>query len=641
MNYSNNIKFEDKNYFYNSNSSIQINDKTIRIKPSKDLDRFISEIFHSVRIKDERGTKVINKELFTKSVIQILTDNKKISQKYKSNKKIQKILCETLLKSGLNDFSKRLNLAKQNIEVENLRLFAEEELIKSIKTLDLTNNVVCSSEVNSKKIAILNQIASIKELITVEDFFIRSSGKGKIDLKILKSNQNFIEKILHKILGLFRHREDLLTVLNLDYDSLSNEEKEIYRKAINNLKILRNLNTNFYESRSKIKNNAILRKGIVIGEAKFKNFDIAHPSFVTPSLSELIEKNRKEAFSSMASILLTDILPGEDERPFYNQGGVSFISSSLEAEICQSFENDSIPMTKEDRKNLNLYSKSIIDSFPLNALIARIGTSWPNIIPSTAEQIYKKILLLNKPEKIHLDFGYTEHGMRAVISKKSNGDIQINLFETSGGLEVIEGNLMKGVIATLFERKQRIALSIEIPEMTFREEGQAYFEQLLSLKTRMYEDVMDKNSHVVNYLSFLRVFKSIASKKKLRANHFPQKSQDCFFKRVDAAQRYYLTDLNYLRLKQRSYSVVAEHFLSHVLQILSPPHQLELKRYLENLDANVKEPTSKELKNFQKKMAKSGEIPEDIEDWKMIFKLIHLYQEGLSSLHLKDTDLLN
>lgn len=576
----------------------------------KKLQKFAKDILARNGKKDLEKT--------SKKIIYLLTHDADVAQKFKSNKAIQekvKVILNTYdkktLKENLADLSHEKISSPTNTE----------ELLKSLNRIDkakIADTVIAETE--RKKIAAIQKLSEIEDVKGLER--IELIGPN-LSMETLKKNEFFIAKLIHKLVHLFSKRTNFIKLFDVDFSKLTETEKESYKQAVETLKKLRLYDSGYYKSDMRLKNNKILRQAIHLAEEKMGFVDT-----LKPPLKPLFKFSEyKESFSG---ILLTDILaPGifASDSIFFNTGGRSFISTELEFEALKALcEED--PLNEE----LNHFFNQISRSYDINKYINQNTNNDNNIegVAPTAKLSFSAINSLKKNETLHLDLGYLQHAMRGVVSKNSDGSIEIKLFDTSGALESSQNNFFRGIVQFIMGKKQNVALTVTISEEVFKEQGQAYLEQLFEFECG-YRRQENEYLSIPNHTYFMRIFKSLKNKKQLSGKQHTQVGMNCYFKRVDAAQRYYLSDINYINLRKQQMQIAFKNFV----RCLNPNQKKIALNFFEELNQNQKFNllSPKEFKSLKKALMVK-KMPESDEEIEGMVKIIH-FQNQLLDQELK------
>lgn len=580
------------------------------------------------RFEEKKTHSILKKNELARVVVFNLTNNKELSEKFKSNKKIQELLVENFFKQTLTE--KNLKIVKAQINPYDLKVFSEQELVRSIHLLNAegmsNQSALESRKILAEKMKLITKIAHLTDIEKIRDVDLKVGKNGEVDLKLIKKHQNFIKKIIDRILSFFCSNHGLKTLFDLDYHQLNDEEKSLYRYAANKIERLISADRHFYRTIQDIKRNALLRSCVCLAKSKFE--PEASSSISPPSFKTLVKTSNKEKHSDclecLSTMQLSEIFASLADERFYNRGGDSFYASSLENEAIEKILQDAD--VTDDHQQLVQYHQNIKESLPINYLIylstkdSNTSRECLKFVNQAAELSYQRILNLSDGESLHLDLGYAQHAFRAVFTKNSQGDVNIELFDTSGALEIIEGNFFKGAVKSLFHKQQKIAMSITIPMRSFEKKGLPYLQQLISLSSNPYADKMHHIHSVFNYFSFMRILKSIGGEIKLTSPGFPQEGLDCFAKCIEASQRHRFSDQTCLLIKKQSHELSAKSYL----KILTPNAAFKkiLREYyleLKNEDFVL----SKERFNFiMKRLRHREDSPYKIEDLKLIVELM-------------------
>lgn len=512
----------------------------------------------------------------------------------------------------------------------------------------LTSSSSCKNKCRideDSKIQALGVIASLGE---EQKYFTRVTKDRKVQVVSLTKDAGLFDKIVFTLSkALTRSNAAFRAVFDLDYAGLDKGDQKKYEQALHKVKRAAQSNVHFYKSVKSIKQNAKLRKSIREAEAKIgrsmeftKSDEASVIATVRSKKRELNRLDNESAVETYAAMTL-GALPNTyaETAHFYNQGGSPIITTAHEVEALKSIlgesQSSSVAINEKDREELERYLDVAERSLNVNYLIYAQRNSPSDsafAFNLAVKKAHHQVRQLKAEESVFLDVGYAQHSMRLVITKSADErTFHLNLFDTCGALELMEGSISSGLKGLLLGKEQRVVMAIDVEAEKFDTHGLDYLAQLFSFETSEFSSIMENQSPVANYLGFLRVFKSMPGTKVLKSSQQAQEAQNCFDKRVEAAQRYYLNAENFMRVRQKYLEMAGQKLLEGACKVVEPPEssQEELKKYVNSL-SKEQIPTGEEMARLRKAILSINEMPKDLESWKLIFQYIQFQQNILS-----------
>lgn len=520
----------------------------------------------------------------------------------------------------------------KNINFERIALSRHIKILKrsNIQIIDLNNRInKLEKIINFYDENLLN---SLKILSTCKnnDNLIFYEDNSFIKIDILNENSCFLYKFIFKIKKFFINNHSLLKIIYESANNISKENAEIKEKvieSIDNLKNTRNSKSNFYYSIESIKKHADLTTEInqILDINSSKDEKIIQEREINRGKASLEDMTYSFRLQNLCGMTITSTLETSNENNFIDQPGSAIYSSEKEfsylKEMLQENSNEtSYSLSTEEKEKMKQYVDDLERSRDLNFMLAGLrNEDKPEELRLAAKMEFEKITHLKEEQSIFMDVGYSGHAMRAQFLKHDN-KIEINLFDTSGGLELwISKNPFLSAIHYFQGKKEYICLSTSVTLNEFEKRGRAYLEQVIGMESRPIVEQLDDKSNYFRYMDFIRVFRSINPHKTLQTRHSAQKSQNCFAQRIRAAEVHYLGIATYTKARIFSLMKGYDELLAMAKDELNSTEFTELKIKLQN----KRELKPDELANVREKLNLLEDYPQDVSSWYYILALVN------------------
>ncbi len=537
------------------------------------------------------------------------------------------------------------------------------ELARSIQVLQESE---ISDEIK-QKITEVNQLIQdydkrllnvLDKLVTLQspDHFIIYLDKTGVKVETLNEFKGPFKWLRFKIRKIFRHNLDQLnaTLQAAHLISVEGQNPEMKAKlaqSVYTLKRIRSIQREFYASKKSIARHAKLTTEInkildlnLTSEAEKK----IQRKLIKKGKQFLQTRTREQRFENLTGMSIASTARTKDnDRAMINEGGYAIFSTEHERKNLKKLLKESAsqsPLSQEEYEKVKHYTEDLNRSRDLNFMLAGLsGNKDERGVRIAAKAIFDQILQLEEGQSIFLDVGYEEHAMRAQFTRKEN-ELEIHLFDTSGALQFWTTKDPTLLPQFLSGKKQYVALATSVSLENFRQMGRAYLEQVILMDSKTVQKLESKKGHYFHYIDFLKVFRSINSKKILKTRHSIQKAYNCFAQRVRACEVHCLGISTYRKVRTYSLENIYDELWSMSKQKLDKEQLAELEKMLAIKDDQGKIIEKRrmlmphEIKEIQRYLNRLEEFPgKQVEAWYPIFALLNhnILKHGYSRSQLQ------
>jgi hypothetical protein len=530
-----------------------------------------------------------------------------------------------------NIYSKNI---KKNLDAESyLKLKKSVSLLKESKLpiLDINRKInQTESFLENYKSKISNNINFLINLKSTDNFIVYMNKDG-IKLEKISTNSSLLHRIKFKIKELFFNDYNVLDSLFKGASLLAKDNIEVKNRVLNSLdklKDLRNKRTDFYASLELIQKHARLTTEIN------KTLDVYQSNIINEN-EQLIREDRinvgkkflknlnfSQRVQNLTGIAIAATVAVSNDNAFIDQGGNGIFSTEQERKTLNNLlkENDSTsPLSTVEKATTQQYLDDIERSQNLNFMIAALNREAdPTGLRVAAKNAFEHILSLSEGQSIFMDVGYFEHSMRAQFVRKNN-KIEINLFDTSGALELwVSKNLLLLLMHQITGKKEYITLSTSVSLEDFQERGRAYLEQTIAMQSLEVAKLLEQKSNYLRYMDFMRVFRSINPHGNLQTRQIPQKASNCYAQRIRASEAHCLGRALYKKVRVYTLEKIYNELRELARHDLNPEENQELDEKLKNKETFL----PNELKKICNQLNKLEKYPQSVTTWYPIFAVL-------------------
>jgi hypothetical protein len=534
-------------------------------------------------------------------------------------------------------YNKEININKKN---RNKFVEIVDILKKSnIHAADVKRKVLqLENKIKNYDNNILNDLNLLIDFNDTYEFIIYNSKDG-IKTEKINSNSSWLEKISFRIKKIFINDYNLLNSVFQSANDIAKENpvfKDKIIQSLDNLKKIRKSQPEFFASSEAIERHARLTKEIN------QILDLSLTPQKERTIQEVIINQGKsflekltvvQRFQNLTGMSISSTVAPDNENAIIDQGGFGiFTTTKEETNLKDLLTRDAAnsPLTPQEKVKVKHYLDDLEQSRNLNymiaAMIAEDNEEGERVVAKVTSD---QILHLQEGQSVFMDVGYLGHSMRAQFLKKGN-KIEINLFDTSGALELwVSKNPFLSAIHYFLGQKEYITLSTSVSVGEFEEKGRSYLEQVIAMQSKNVEEIFKEKSNYLRYMAFIRVFQSINLHGKLQTRQVVQNSNNCYAQRIHAAEAHCLGSSIHKKVSIHSLNQIQQELWGIALEELNTK---EITR-LEELLKERRILTPSELKDICNHLNRMEEYPQTVEDWYPIFALLrhNILKKGVES----------